>query len=545
MVRVVLVALALVIAVFAGWMVNRYLAKERSRIESLQSREPAMVVKVPTVEILIVTKDAPIASIITASMLGWQELNADAAVNQKYILKTNRPKAMDELAGSAARQPLFAGEPVVEAKLVRPKDSSFLAAVLREGQRAVSVKVSETSGVAGLILPGDRVDVLLTHTLTGSEEAGRGTSAQRKVGETIARELRVLAVDQAFRSPEGEAAKVGRTVTLEVDAFQAEALALGEAMGELSLSLRSAFGKPDTEAEKARPPTSDQDISQALRSFADQSGRFRVLVAARSLSAGVLLSDQDISWVPPPAAKLDTDFLIENRDLARKLRGSLLVKDIEANRPIMRTDLVRPSDTRFVPMALRPGMRAISIGIEPQTAVSGFITPGDTVDIIMIAELQDLAENPVLKTRRFGETIVRGVRCLSLEVAVDDNTGLPSTGGTATIEATPSQAETILLARQMGNLALALRPLNEGDAMAEAGGAGFTRAHADADGGGRTTFTTDISFSDATRWLILRGDYSQLRGPPPQQAPRVSEQRAPTITIFRGSAAPSQVSVPR
>lgn len=255
MLRVALIVGALLVAVLAGVMVNGYLAAQRAEILAAQSQPAAPAL--PTAEVLVVTADVPIAGTVTAGTLGWQPW-PEANLHPNYITRAARADALDKLAGAAARQPLFAGEPVTEAKLVKRDGAGFLAALLDAGRRAVTLKVDESSGMAGLMLPGDRVDVILTHTLTGS-----GTGGERAVSETIARDLRVLAVDQVFTSDAQGGATPPKTVTLEVEPEQAQAVMLGRNLGTLSLALRSSFG--DGGRVHVQIATHDTDVSQVLR----------------------------------------------------------------------------------------------------------------------------------------------------------------------------------------------------------------------------------------------------------------------------------------
>lgn len=237
MARILLIIGALVIALVSGLMVRNQLARQRGEVERLSASK---VTKVDGVDVLVVNADVDISGIINAGQMKWQ-LWPKEQVHSRYVLKSSRPNAIEELAGSAARQPLFSGEPLTAEKIIRKGEGGFLAAVLQPGLRAVTLKVDEASGLAGLILPGDHVDLILTREVPPGEgpEANKG---RRFSGETIVRDLRVLAVDQTFKSEDSKAAKAGKTVTLEVDASQAEAVMLAKAMGIVNLALRSSFG---------------------------------------------------------------------------------------------------------------------------------------------------------------------------------------------------------------------------------------------------------------------------------------------------------------
>ncbi|MFP6744125.1 MAG: Flp pilus assembly protein CpaB, partial [Alphaproteobacteria bacterium] len=121
----------------------------------------------------------------------------------------------------------------------------------------------------GFISPGDRVDVLMTHQL--SDTGDDAVLKTRVFTETILSGLRVLAIEQSVDDSSGQPV-IGRTVTMEVLPKEAETLALGARMGELSLVLHGAVAAVDEEpaepAEPADPPfTSDIEISKATTSL--------------------------------------------------------------------------------------------------------------------------------------------------------------------------------------------------------------------------------------------------------------------------------------
>ncbi len=169
------------------------------------------------------------------------------------------------LTGAMVRHSLSPGSPVLSSDVMRPGDHGFLAAVLGPNMRAASVAVDNVSGSAGLIWPGDQVDVILSQTLDGT-----GLPAAHKVAaETILSGIRVIAIDQLLArgvAPGGEAAGMGRTVTLEVTSSQAERIAVATRLGRLSLAVRSAVStEPSATAEEALVQTTwGGDVSPAL-----------------------------------------------------------------------------------------------------------------------------------------------------------------------------------------------------------------------------------------------------------------------------------------
>jgi pilus assembly protein CpaB len=151
------------------------------------------------------------------------------------------------------RNAITAGQPLTRGTLVGPQDRGFLAAALGPGMRAVTVPVTDTSGVAGFIFPGDRVDMVLTQ-----EVSGGGDGPALKVSETIIRNLRVLATDQRVDSKGEDGKPLVKTfanVTVEVTPKIAEKIAVADKIGDLSLTLRSLA---DNTAELERMVASGQ-----------------------------------------------------------------------------------------------------------------------------------------------------------------------------------------------------------------------------------------------------------------------------------------------
>lgn len=186
-------------------------------------------------KVLVAQRALPPGTIITADAVNFQEWPKNL-MKEAYFVDGNVD--MNKLIGTVVRYPITAGQPLTQGSLVAPGDRGFLAAALGAGMRAVTITVSEKSGVAGFIFPGDRVDIMLTQTIRGA-----GSDAQAlNVTETVLRNLRVLATDQSTENQSAEGKTVVRTfhtVTLEVTPKIAEKIEVAQAVGALSLTLRS------------------------------------------------------------------------------------------------------------------------------------------------------------------------------------------------------------------------------------------------------------------------------------------------------------------
>ncbi|MFG3592977.1 Flp pilus assembly protein CpaB [Bradyrhizobium sp. RDI18] len=220
----------LTIALSAGG-VAAYLARGTEET-SRPVAEP--VAPLPTVEILVTKSDIGLGQPVKPEDLQWQAWPA-ASAGSNLINRAHKAEAINEIAGSIARSPFFAGEPIREQKLVRAKGSGFMAAILPTGLRALSTEISPETGAGGFILPNDRVDVIFSRR----EKNPDGNGPDVVQSEIILSNIRVLAIDQAPKEKEGSNSLVGRTATLELKPEQAETLARARQSGTLSLALRS------------------------------------------------------------------------------------------------------------------------------------------------------------------------------------------------------------------------------------------------------------------------------------------------------------------
>jgi pilus assembly protein CpaB len=239
----------LTIAVGAGG-IAAYLA---SGSDNKPPTEPT--VQLQTVDVLVAKSDIGLGQTVNPDDLQWQTWPAATASNS-FIRRNERPDATTQIAGSIARSPFIAGEPIREPKLVKAPGSGFMAAILPTGMRAVSTEISPETGAGGFILPNDRVDVLLTKR---DKNPDRTAQADIVNSEIIMSNVRVLAIDQAPKEKDGQNTVVGKTVTLELKPEQSETLARARQTGTLSLALRSIadLNAVDTKAEIRRSDSVD------------------------------------------------------------------------------------------------------------------------------------------------------------------------------------------------------------------------------------------------------------------------------------------------
>ncbi|SDT28671.1 Flp pilus assembly protein CpaB [Bradyrhizobium canariense] len=188
-----------------------------------------------TVDVLVAKSDIGLGQSLKPEDLQWQTWPAATASNT-FIRRNDRPDATTQIAGSIARAPFIAGEPIREQKLVKSNGSGFMAAILPAGMRAVSTEISPETGAGGFILPNDRVDVIRSGRLKNPDHTDPNEIV---VSEIILANVRVLAIDQAPKEKDGQNSVLGKTVTLELTPQQTATLSAARQSGSLSLALRS------------------------------------------------------------------------------------------------------------------------------------------------------------------------------------------------------------------------------------------------------------------------------------------------------------------
>jgi pilus assembly protein CpaB len=475
--RILLIVAALAVAGVTAFLVKNFL--DRKDEEVAQASAKANGNKVEAALVLVAERDLPTGTIIIRDHFRWQGW-PKTAVDPAYILKKDKEK-IDAVMGSAVLRAIAAGEPITDNKLIKPGEAGFMAGVLQPGMRAATLQVNPESGAAGFILPGNRVDVVMTQEVRQKDESGE--SSKKVVSETVLHDVRVLAVDQTLDDVE-QKARLGKTVTLEVTPKQSEVLGVAKQMGRLTLVLRS-LAKGDN-VEDPTGFTSDEEVSRFLR--VRSSAVPRILVAKHNLPAGTLLRDTDFDWLQLETGSKTDGMIVEAYTPEIALRGSFLKVAIEASQAIRSSDLIRPGEQGFIVAALSPGMRAVSVEVTQVTGVSGFAAPGDRVDIMLTQEVNDGSTGALISPRRFSETILRNMRLLAIEQTIDEKTAKPVIGQTVTLEATPREAESLALAASMGDLSLALRSVPSLGPEDE-----------------ETSVVTDMAVSKGLRDFLIRG----------------------------------------
>ncbi len=209
------------------------------------------------IKVLVAAKALKAGSLMKPEEIAIREVEQDK-LPEGYVAG-EEPMARRGMVGGMVRRSMSPGDVLTTADVLRPGDHGFLAAVLRPGYRAVTVAVDAVSGAAGLIWPGDRVDLILTQQLDE-----QGLSPGKKIAaETVLRDVRVIAIDQqVVQNASGTLDSLpARTITLEVSSSNGEQVQVATRLGKLSLAVRSAERGPSEDKDGT---TWAGDVSSAL-----------------------------------------------------------------------------------------------------------------------------------------------------------------------------------------------------------------------------------------------------------------------------------------
>jgi len=206
----ILIVISLLLAVGAAWVANRWLISQAATTDTGPT----------TVPVLTAALDIPLGTKIEARHVATIQMLADTAPAGAF-------KDVKAIEGKIAVAEFVKGEILLALRFADQGGGSALSAVVAENMRAVSVRVNDVVGVAGFLLPGNRVDVVA---------AFRDRTDTRS--ETIVQNVKVLAIDQTASTDKNEPVIV-RAVTLEVTPEDAEKLILAEERGSIQLALRN------------------------------------------------------------------------------------------------------------------------------------------------------------------------------------------------------------------------------------------------------------------------------------------------------------------
>lgn len=186
---------------------------------------------------------------------------------------------IDEILGEegerrVALRAIEINEPVLKSKVSGFGGRASLSTILAPEMRAATIRVNDVNGVAGFILPGDRVDVMLTRDASGNSSEGQSLSL---LTDILLQNIKVLGIDQDANEDRDKPGVV-KAVTLEVTPVQAQKLVLAQRLGQLSLSLRNVT---NVAAEKPKTVTlNDLRVGEVNQEVGDKKEKAKKTVVS-------------------------------------------------------------------------------------------------------------------------------------------------------------------------------------------------------------------------------------------------------------------------
>lgn len=256
--NLVLLGIAMVVGIIAVLLANSYFS-------GVEKRQAATAEQQKLARIVVATQPLEFGKQLTpqnVKLVNWpaQSVPEGAFLSINDALKDNR----------VALRPMVVNEPILASNVSGTDGRATLAALLPDGMRAISIPVDNVNGVAGFVLPGTMVDVMLLRQIEGD-----GADANDQRADMIMQNAQVLAMDQNANDKDGNP-KVSRVATLAVTPTDAQRLAIAQRMGTLRLTLR-----------KIEKPPYDVAANEAQTTFTSrQLGLPRLVIGGRPSGGG-------------------------------------------------------------------------------------------------------------------------------------------------------------------------------------------------------------------------------------------------------------------
>jgi pilus assembly protein CpaB len=254
-----MIAVAAVFGLLAVFVAQSWLnSQAEARLKSMEAQK---VKPTATTTLVVASRALRFGNELSPAALREMPWPVDAIPQGGY-------RSVNEMLKDGKRVVLTAieaNEPVLASKITGQGQRATLSAMIADGHKAATIRVNDIDGVAGFVLPGDRVDVMLSRQI----DKGNATN------EVVLKNMKVLAIDQ-LADERADRPSVAKAVTLEVDISGAQKLALSSQIGTLSLTLRRAG---DSEPTASRLITiNDLGISKQDE---DESGKFANVAITR------------------------------------------------------------------------------------------------------------------------------------------------------------------------------------------------------------------------------------------------------------------------
>jgi pilus assembly protein CpaB len=268
-----MIAVAAVFGLLAVYVAQSWLnSQAEARLRSLQAQRPQAVA---TMTLVVASRQLRFGNELSASVLREIPWPAEALPQGGF-------RTIKDVLAKGKRVVLTAieaNEPVLASKITGQGSRATLSAMLDEGHKAMTIRVNDVDGVAGFVLPGDRVDIMLSRTV----DKGSATN------DVVLKNVKVLAIDQ-LADERADKPSVAKAVTLEVDMAGAQKLALASQIGTLALALRKAG---DVAASPSRPITLTDLTGTRTSDDGEDRGKFATISITRAMNRTIYSVPRD------------------------------------------------------------------------------------------------------------------------------------------------------------------------------------------------------------------------------------------------------------
>ena len=448
--------LALLLGMVAAALIVFYLGSRAAG-----SDQPA----VTTMDVVVATRDIDAGQKITETMVEVRVLPTEAVV-------PNTATSTAQVVGQTLRYPVAKGEQVSNLRLIEPPKVQALSFQIPQGMRAFTIPVSVNNTPAGLIAPGDHVDVLLTGPLRNlrmvpqlAASGGQISDTESDATLTLLQDVPVLAVQQDYvangvpydasvRGEPGNGKVSYMTLLLNPEQGQAISLAKG---GNMTLSLRPFGDEGIEELEPAVPS-------------------IQVVVAAEQIIAGQQISESMVELKTVLMTAVIQDVATDITQVVGQISRYPVGKGEQLS-----LNAARLGRSQALSFQIPDGMRAFTMPVDGSKSPAELIVPGDYVDVLLVLDIIDIGpKTPLLEEEEAEDeglkgavTLFQNLRVLAVQQSYVDNgvpydasvRGAPTNEGGAnnmTFAVTPEQAQLLwLAAAKDGMMTVTLRPYGD------------------------------------------------------------------------------------
>lgn len=259
----------------------------------------------------------------------------------------------------------------------------------------------------------------------------------------------------------------------------------------LLLALAAAGGAAFLVMQLSKPQIMTKTVTQDQLVIEEREvSEVDVLTVTRDFAIGETIKAEEMQWSPWPKANVSEFHYVQTNAPAsiETLTGAVVKAALYKGEPLLPQKVAIKGEQGLLAAMMDPEMRAVSVEISAESASGGFILPNDRVDMILTYNQESDPDRGV-KERTIATTIIKNVRVLAIDQNFTANAEGETArlGSTATIEVSPNEVELVAMAARLGEVSLALRPLDQAvsgtdrspriellDGTAEAAGAGIT-----------------------------------------------------------------------